>query len=102
MNLHILRRIMPTPLQVKRIWEIIQIKVAYKNNTKNHMLQNQSKTVTGAIIALVSFALVNYAGFEAESAEKLIFHATEFIGIIIVYLDRVNKGDVNVIGRRKK
>lgn len=63
-------------------------------------LKNESKTITGAALALVSFLLAKYGGFSEDEAAMLVLNLLQVGGVLLAWYGRVKAGGVNWLGRR--
>ena len=64
--------------------------------------EKESTIVSGSIIALAATLLKEFGGFSATEAESLILGLIQVASIMLIWYDRVSKGDVSIFGWRNK
>ena len=67
-----------------------------------NLFKYESKTITGAGIAFISYLLIQFGGFDEGEIALLLSNIGQIVGIAVVWFDRVKKGDVNLLGWRKR
>ena len=62
----------------------------------------ESKSVTGALIALVAFFLAKYGGFSENEAALIILNVMQGGGLLFPWYGRWKAGGINLFGWRKE
>jgi len=66
-------------------------------------MEKQSITITGLLIALVSLILQKFGvNVTNEEVGGLILNILQNLGILLAWYGRWRKGDINLIGKKKK
>ena len=65
------------------------------------LFQKESKSVVGALIALVAFFLSKYGGFTENEAAIVILNVMQVAGVLFAWYGRYKAGGINIFGWRK-
>lgn len=65
------------------------------------MFESYSKEITGVLIAFLTLILPKIGVPVLESLPELVQGGVGFLSLLLIYVGRVQKGDVTPLGKRK-